>query len=271
METKNITFSTCYYRFNSKFSDSTYLHWIKNLFTLSKNNLFNLVIYTDDVTLRLLPELQSILPTANNVKIILKPIETFFTYSKDSWIKNHNMNDLLNSKIQWEVNMLWNEKINFVRETYEKQYFNTEFYAWCDIGYFRNRANDSNMSELCNWGSNISHIDSEKINYACVSTHALSNYLTFIHFDKGFPYPSIPHNQVSVAGGFFVLHASKIKWWHQTYYEKLKLYFDHEKLVKDDQIIVITCILENIDKFKLHFENSQKDNWFMFQRILNQT
>jgi hypothetical protein len=38
--------------------------------------------------------------------------------------------------------MLWSEKISFVKETMDNQYFNTEYYGWCDIGYFRNRSND---------------------------------------------------------------------------------------------------------------------------------
>jgi hypothetical protein len=40
-----ITFSTCWYIVKSKFPISTYLEWIKNLFSIVNN--FNLVIYTD--------------------------------------------------------------------------------------------------------------------------------------------------------------------------------------------------------------------------------
>ena len=38
--------------------------------------------------------------------------------------------------------MLWCEKISFVKKTIEKNYFNTDWYGWCDIGYFRESNND---------------------------------------------------------------------------------------------------------------------------------
>ena len=48
-----------------------------------------------------------------------------------------------------------------------------------------------------------------------------------------------------------------------------KLYFDNNYIVKDDQLILIDCILTEIDKFTLYRENHPiYDNWFMFQRIL---
>ena len=43
---------------------------------------------------------------------------------------------------------------------------------------------------------------------------------------------------------------------------------DNNRIIKDDQIIVINNIIENISKFTLVTENSQYDNWFLFQRYL---
>ena len=40
-----VTFSTCWYIVKSKFSVTTYLEWINNLFSIINN--FNLVLYTD--------------------------------------------------------------------------------------------------------------------------------------------------------------------------------------------------------------------------------
>ena len=68
----------------------------------------------------------------------------------------------------------------------------------------------------------------------------------------------------------FILHKNNIEWWSTTYDNKLKLYFENNYLVKDDQIILVDCILSNLDKFNLFREyNDHFDNWFMFQRILN--
>jgi hypothetical protein len=50
----------------------------------------------------------------------------------------------------------------------------------------------------------------------------------------------------------------------------LELYFKNNYLVKDDQIILVDCVLSNLNDFLLFRENNQGlDNWFMFQRILS--
>ena len=117
-------------------------------------------------------------------------------------------------------------------------------------------------------------MDKTKIHYACISNDNNNlKYLNKVISKKnnfGLPNQPIPPNQNSVAGGFFILHKDKMKWWRETYYEKLELYFKHDYLVKDDQIIVVDCIFSNFNEFNLIRENDIKyDSWFLFQRYLN--
>lgn len=266
----SITFSSCFYIIKSKFDPSVYLGWMDNL--LSIVHQFNLVIYTDENSCKYIN-------TQDNprIKLILKPIEEFYNYKyKDYWTTNHTKNMLLNSKSCWELNMLWSEKIWFVKETIERKYFDTEFYGWCDIGYFRNRHCDTPISSLGNWGNNQATIqkNKDKISYACICNDKnVMNYLYKTVNAKnivGLPVKEIPPNQNSIAGGFFFLHKDKINWWSETYERTLELYFKNNYLVKDDQIILVDCILSNLDKFTLFKENNPLlDNWFMFQRFLN--
>lgn len=266
----SITFSTCFYIIKSKFDPSVYVAWMNNFISIV--NQFNLVIYTDDNS-------SKHIDTKGNlkIKIVIKPLEQFYNYKyKDDWIKNHNKNLLLNTKSSWELNMLWSEKIWFVKETIERKLFETDFYGWCDIGYFRNRLDDLHTSQLTNWGNNNQVIQNNKnkICYACISNDQTNLYfLSKIVNNKnshGLPLKEIPVNQQSIGGGFFFLHKDKIDWWSTTYDAKLQLYFKHDYLVKDDQIILVDCILSNLDKFTLFRENARNlDNWFMFQRILN--
>ena len=88
--------------------------------------------------------------------------------------------------------------------------------------------------------------------------------------DLGLPEVPIPANQVSIAGGFFILTTDTVEWWYDTYYRLLHLYLINRYLVKDDQIIVIDCILQNIGRFKLidEKERGRYDEWFVFQRFL---
>jgi hypothetical protein len=263
-----LTLSSCFYIIKSKFDVNIYIQWINNFISICNN--FNLVIYTND-------ESVVHIKTYNNprIKIIIKPIEQFYCYKyRDSWIKNHQQNMLLNAITGWELNMLWSEKIAFVQETATNHYFNTEYYGWCDIGYFRNRPNDTNTSKLSSWPNNdkIVNLDKNMVYYACINNsrpyiNALVRLINH-RAECGLPINPIPPDQASISGGFFLLHCNKIEWWSSLYYSTLERYFINGYLVKDDQIILADCIFSNISKFKINMESTHYDNWFMFQRLL---
>jgi len=269
----SITFSSCFYIIKSKFDPSKYIEWMTNFISIV--NQFNLVIYTDENSIKYIFDIPDIANKNPRIKIIIKSLEQFYNYKyKDFWIKNHSKNTLLNDKSSWELNMLWCEKIWFVKETIERNYFETDYYGWCDIGYFRNRPEDLHTKFLSNWPdkNKINKLNKNKIYYACINNdERYMNYLIKLVNNKnqyGLPKQEIPAYQTSIAGGFFILYKDKIDWWLQTYDSKLELYFKHNYLVKDDQIILADCILSNMDEFTLFREKNQKfDNWFMFQRI----
>jgi hypothetical protein len=262
-----ITFSSCFYIIKSKFSYETYVNWMNKLISIVNN--FNLVIYTDE-------DSSKYINTNNNerIKIIIKPIEEMYNYKyKEYWIKNHQNNNLLNDKsihkTSWELNMLWSEKISFVEETYNNKYFETEYYGWCDIGYFRD-LDSYKISLFLNWPSNdkIINLNKSKIHYIQINNN--KNYIDYLKNiinnknNIGLPIMPIPPDQTSIAGGFFILYKDKINWWKELYDNKLQLYFKNEYLVKDDQIIIIDCIFSNDEHYELYLSYS----WFAFQNIL---
>ena len=264
-----ITFITCWYRFNNKFNDNIYKQWIEN-FLLNVNN-FYLVVYTNKLSYPLIEKYSNL----KNIRIVIKEVEDFYNYKyKELWQSNHQRNYLLNTKVSWEVNMLWNEKISFVKDAFENNYFQTGWFGWCDIGYFRCRNNDLSRDKLKMWPDRekINNLNKDKIYYARVQNniYLFNEYIkTLLHKSPiGLPYKEIPHDQVSVAGGFFLIYKDNIDWYHQLNDNKIQLYFKNNRLIKDDQIIVLNNIVENMSKFVLVAENSHYDNWFLFQRYL---
>jgi hypothetical protein len=264
-----ITFVTCWYKFNNKFNDNIYSIWIDNF--LSNVNNFYLIIYTNKNSYYLIEKYSNL----KNIKIVIKEHDKFYNYKYlDNWKKNHENNYLLNTKISWEVNMLWNEKISFVKDAYDNNYFNTDWFGWCDIGYFRNRSCDISKTHLKMWPNieKIKNLTKDKIYYARVENNInlLSKYAKIIlnKSSNGLPSEEIPHDQVSIAGGFFLIYKDNVDWYHNLHDNKIKLYFDNDRLIKDDQIIVVNNIVENMSKFTLVTENSRYDNWFLFQRYL---
>jgi hypothetical protein len=171
--------------------------------------------------------------------------------------------------------MLWSEKLHFVQETIRERYFDSEWYGWCDIGYFRGRENDTALTELKGWPSqeSMSKLQKNKIYYACVNNNMrYMNQLSQLVQERnlvGLPIIPIPDGQISIAGGFFLGTEENLEWWHDTYYSLLKRYFDNGRLVKDDQIIVVDGVLSNLSRFALiREEDPRYDNWFQFQRFL---
>jgi hypothetical protein len=276
-ENKIITLSTCWYILKSKFNSKTYLNWIANLLSIIKN--FNLVIYTDVSSLKLFVHLIDF--SNKKIKIIISPIEEFYTYKyKDFWIKNHEKSNLkLHSHVDWELNMLWNEKVFFVNETIKKRYFNTLYYGWCDIGYFRNRPNDLHCDYLKNWPNNqkilYGFFNEKHIHYGCVQNNELTylnlqNDITTHYSNKLESQPTIQIEETCFAGGFFILKKDLIDTYIKLYDEKLIYYFTNNFIIKDDQTIIMDIIFTNPILFGVHTEEDTNkfDNWFMFQRLL---
>jgi len=257
----NLTLSTCFYIFNCKFNIETYKKWARNL--IDNVNNFYLVVYTDEKSKYFFDDMN----INDNIKLIIKEIETFNTYEyKDKWIKNHEKNTLLNDKIDWKVNMLWNEKINFVNETIKNEYFKTKFHGWCDIGYFRCNHDNLPLDKISNWPNKTSIENLEdKIYYTQVCNDNYINQIELYQKRKD----EIPVEQCSIAGGFFICNTDDLKWWHHTYYNSVEQYLNSDKLIKDDQIIIIDLFLKYKDKFKLITQKNKKyDPWFAFDTYL---
>ena len=275
MSSNNITFSTCWYQFKAKFDFSVYAPWIRNM--LSNVHAYNLVIYTDEAG-RAVFDFDAYAAVNPRIRVVIKPFESFRNYAlKDLWISNHEKNALLNKWVDWRVNALWSEKVHFVHETVTQKYFDTEYYGWCDIGYFRGRTGgpmrDLPMSQLRGWPNpdKIAVLNPDKIYYGCVNndwnqieqcirtindpdqTHGLDMRLNFI------------------AGGFFMLHKTKAEWWAVTYDAKLHKHLSRGRTVKDDQQIITDCVFSKDTQSHFHIcreEESKYDVWFMFQRAL---
>jgi hypothetical protein len=279
-----LTLSTCWYNVKSKFTSFQYLSWIQNFFSIVNN--FNLVIYTD---VNGFTELQNIIHKYKNIlykkiKIIIKPITDFYGYKyKEKWIHNHKISKIqLHNFIDWQLNMLWCEKIHFVKETIDKKYFETPVYGWCDIGYFRNEINTTNTQTLLlgDWPKpnklfKVMYSSPPVIHYSCVQnnvnifnelkTTVLNHYFNTDNKTKS----NITNLNDCFAGGFFILPPDIINQYVQIFDEKLNYYFSNNYVIKDDQTIIMDCIFTNPQLFRIHFEdNPYYNNWFMFQRLL---
>lgn len=266
-----ITFVSAFYILKSKFSKEKYESWFSNLLPNIKK--FNLIIFCDKKSKILLEKYTN---HNEKIKLVVLEIEKFHNYNyKTNWITNHQKNRLAGYD-DWQLNMLWSEKLSFVKNAYENKYFpETEWYGWCDIGYFRgDELGDISHEQIQNWPNQdkINDLNKDKIYYALVRFN--ENYLQSLYHiinernEFGLPRRPIPEDQWSIAGGFFLIYKNNIENWFNKYDDRLQLYFKHNYLVKDDQIIIVDLLFSDIHKFELIKEVTRANPWFVFQRFL---
>jgi glycosyltransferase involved in cell wall biosynthesis len=260
---KNITFATCWYTLHSKYTSDVYERWMQNI--IHHVNEFNLVIFTNEESKFLVDKYVKEKPS-DRIKVVILEYNQFHSFRwKDKWIQNHTKNFSLNKITDWKINMIWSEKIHFVQSA--MKIYDSEFYGWMDIGYFRDEPIP------VNW-PNLTKISSDKIMYAIVcDEREFGELKTIIKNENEFflPQHPIPPEKLSVAGGFFVTNRINLIWWNDTYYTRLHQYFENEYLVKDDQMIILDCITHNEIKFELgnnEFPKHSAERWFFFRKYL---
>jgi hypothetical protein len=251
-----ITFVSCFYKIKSKFDAITYKSWASNLLC-SKLNC-NFVIYTDEESKIYIEEF---VKDKVNMKLIIKPLETLSYYKfKDLWIENQNRNNHL-SQVSWELIMLWCEKIEFVKDAMINRYFETDWFGWCDIGYFR----DGKMDDWPNL-EKIKGLDISKVHYNQLKPDSeIYKYNKTGRNQWGFLNMIIDPHHNSISGGFFIIHSSMTEEYSKLFMEKVQLYLTHKYLIKDDQVIILDCILSHNNMFNLI---KSKDDWFLFRHYL---
>ena len=125
----------------------------------------------------------------------------------------------------------------------------------------------------------LTQLNKNKIYYACVDEKQFAELREIVERknEQGLPMIPIPPQQNSIAGGFFIAHHSKIEGWRQLFDHKLRLYFQENYLVKDDQMILVDCILSEPQRFEIirgaapstpGAAPSTENPWFEFRRHL---
>jgi hypothetical protein len=278
--TINITFSTCLYNLKNRHGADKHIEWMRGFIRIV--NRFYLVIYTDEETYDfIVTEVNKVNPeTRSRIKIVIKPYTDFYNYKYAEYWKSNN--DTPECKLygvaDWRLNMLWCEKVHFVNETIERRYFDTdtEYYGWCDIGYFRDtllprftmretltksasmtvtvRDAPTSYSKMIRerWPNpaKINALDKNRVYYGCnvtpkhmsVALNYYSEHLSNIDADSGLPRTIYDKRAHFISGGFFITGREKMKWWAHTFQTTLEKYIVHNAVIQDDQQLIAHCI-----------------------------
>jgi len=280
----SITFTTAWYDLGAKFAKEQYYVWAENL--LQNVRKFNLIVYVEDMeNAVLIARMSQMNP---RIYIIIHPFNDLplcGQYEKQ-FIENHTRNVELKGRVSWRLVLLWCSKQYLVELTETRikegdtQYpsFATDYYGWMDIGYFRNRP--GKMGELGPAGiqeypnlDKLRNLSKNKIHYALVNPSIMTTLSKYAlnRGDNNLPIIPIPANQISIAGGFFILGGGGVaKVWREQFETHIAKYFAGNATIKDDQYVIIDLILMNPKVFELWMEAPRHniDSWFLFQRLL---
>jgi len=234
---------SCYYKIKSKRSHDNYNNYINNLFNNINSNV-NFIIFTSkDLENYLLDKTKRI----KNIKIITKEFEDIklLTQYNQIWEKQYNLDLQKNTGRGIECYVLWNSKLDFIKESIEKNYFNSDKFIWMDIGMIRN--NDY-INDLNNFPQ-YNLISDNKIDIVLLRNFSNPNQKYFqdeIHFSG------------SMYGGKINIFKKFIK----LYYDKFDEYITNNKFIGCDQQIISSVYLENMNLFNPINPNGKTDPWF---------
>jgi hypothetical protein len=232
-----IIFYSLIYKVKSKVDFEKYEEWGNNLIKNIKDH--PLIIYTDKYTYNLLKHILN----NDNIKIIFLELTEFKYYKYIDFLdKSKKLTEGYN--IDPKLLLIWLERIIILDNL--KNLISSEFYSFVDFGYFR----DEKIYD--NFLNNDIILNKEKIYYCLIKNDILylkNNILLYYIENKEYP----TKNDGMIGGGFFIIHSDKINFYINLYESKLLLYINNNRLIKDDQIILIDIIFDknNIEHFEL--------------------
>ncbi len=125
---KKPTVISSYYKAKSILSVPQYDDWVRAFMKIP----FNLVMYTDKYSEAKLRSYRGNLP----MKLIVRDIVNLEHYKFHNEYKKMYLKDN-NKQHSPELYVIWAEKIKFVMDAIEKDYYSSDFFVWCDSSIFR--------------------------------------------------------------------------------------------------------------------------------------
>jgi len=232
----SVTLVSCYYKINSKHPVENYNTWILNFIP---NFYGNLVIYTSSD----LVDYFNPLIKDKNIKLIIKNITDLTIYKKyeDIW-EEQKKKDIFCSNRTKECYILWNSKIEFLKEVIETNPFQSDKFIWNDIGNVR----DLNIVSILKNYPKYDNISNNQMDIALI--------MPFENKEDFF------QNSVHLSASIFGSDKQTILTLHKLFYEMFDIYLKNDKFIGCDQQIWSSIYCNNPNLFNLIYHTDQQHN-----------
>lgn len=252
------TIVSCFYLLDkSKHKELNYVLWMINFFKIKTPK----IIFTDKKTFDKL----FISINQPSIKFIIYEIEEFFVSSllnKNQWNKQHENDN------EWYIHnpnlyKIWNEKTEMLKKAINSNYFNSDFFLWCDVGCFRE---NNTINKFINWPNKEKlELYKKKLTVLNIDNFLFEelNSKSLVDFSK----------KNRIGGGIFGGHKEVCLKWHEEYYNMFNKFIQNSVFLGKDQSIManihikslqsndnfINCV-ELPDKYK-----NKQERWFYLQ------
>jgi hypothetical protein len=268
-DTTSCTLVTAFYPIRSKFPTQQYLEWSRNYLSLEAP----IVLFTEEHLVSTFQEMRGSRP----IHIIVLPFCELDTWSgdfPDIWRRQHELNPERHEYISPtgylaqqspELYALWANKAAFVERAIQAIPFQTDYFFWCDIGAFREPIQ-------------------EQIRQRFPETKCLSRHQILIQAmlpipinekerqEDGIRGPAISSewNDIRIVGGLWGGGKEACLAWKVVYYHMLQQYFLSNRYAGNDQMVMLSTLLENPSLVTIVKPTREDINqWFFLEYLLS--
>jgi hypothetical protein len=215
------TIVTAYFDTKSKHSSAEYKQWMSNMLSLQDG----MVIFTTPDMVSMITQLRKhALHLTKVVPTDLHQLRMATAYDEAFWKRQHSLDPESGIHESYQLYWIWDEKTEFLKRAVDMNPFNSSFFAWVDIGYFREtKFNGQNMLKRIPSDLGESQMLMLDVNPLMIGAPGYD-----------------PKHGKYIGGGFIGGYETGIRKWHSEFYAMLERHKD-TFIGKDQPIMWKTC------------------------------
>ena len=257
-----VTLVTCYYKIASKHPHFYYETWINNLL---ENVGCNIIIFTSADLESYFQDLQE-QNTKLKMHIVIKEFHELEIINKyNIWDDQYSKDPTPKIRTK-ECYIIWNSKMNFLKEAISKNPFNSDKFVWNDIGSMRD------YNYIIKYGiSNYpkyNKISDDKIDILCLIDF---NNNTTEHTEQTIINQEYFQNEKHLSGSIYGGSKETLLKIIDLYYTYFQEYLDKKLFIGCDQQILATLYIRHPELFNIiKPEPNTIDEWFYMYHYYSQ-
>jgi hypothetical protein len=257
----SVTLVTCYYKITSKHANFYYEEWIN---ILLKNLNCNIIIFTSSDLEQYFEDLRK-QNTKLKMHIVIKEFHNLEIINKyNIWDDQYSKDPTPKIRTK-ECYMIWNSKMNFLKEAITINPFNSNKFIWNDVGSMRD------YNYIIKYGifnyPKYNNISNDKMDIVCL--------INFDNKTKNIKHKIINkeyfQNETHLSGSIFGGSKETLLKIIDLYYTYFQDYLDKNLFIGCDQQILATLYIRHPELFNLiKPELNTIDEWFYMYHYYSQ-